>query len=312
MNLFYKFKIDPVNVTVLISIILTSWQLAISNFSFQFQFLFFIAGISFIGIPHGALDHLVSKQTAERKQKTFSFLLFLVKYSLLIGVYSFAWFFFPQLSLITFILISSWHFGETDLINDKQFVGVAIQLMYGLSIVLWLVLGHHTEANLILASFININSITLKVWLFLTLHEILYLSLSATIILITLITMLFKSAYKKRQVIQLFIILLCSYIIPLLPAFVIYFVGWHSVITFQNLHRYLEGKKLNRNSIFKLWIKALPFTILAIILLFLTKMLINRYLPSYNLVPLVFIFISLITLPHIEVMHGLNKSKNTN
>ena len=211
-----------------------------------------------------------------------------------------------------FVLISGWHFGETDLTLNRKFLSVIIQLMYGLCIILWLVLGHDREADTILSNLINFNSITYKAWIFLMLYAKLFLSFSGTLILIILIIMLYRRKYNKCQIIKLLTILSCCYIIPLLLAFVIYFVGWHSVVTLQNLHKYLNGNKVENYSLFKLWMKALPFTLLAIFLLLLTEILINYYRPNLNLIPVVFIFISLITLPHIEVMHGLNKSRSVN
>ncbi|RZK31565.1 MAG: hypothetical protein EOO61_17870, partial [Hymenobacter sp.] len=57
----------------------------------------------------------------------------------------------------------------------------------------------------------------------------------------------------------------------------------------------------------KLWLKALPLSLIAIAGLLLTGYLLQQYAPLFQPLPLVFVFLSLITLPHMSSMHQLHK-----
>lgn len=76
-----------------------------------------VALIVLIGIPHGANDHLLffnlfKKRALEEGSKTALFFLY---YLGLIFLYVCSWFFLPAFSLGIFILISIYHFGQSNL-----------------------------------------------------------------------------------------------------------------------------------------------------------------------------------------------------
>jgi Brp/Blh family beta-carotene 15,15'-monooxygenase len=66
-----------------------------------------------VGIPHGAIDHLISNPVFEIR----SFKFFLMKYISLIGLYLIVWYFFPLLALLAFLVMSAYHFGQTHFIH---------------------------------------------------------------------------------------------------------------------------------------------------------------------------------------------------
>jgi Brp/Blh family beta-carotene 15,15'-monooxygenase len=64
--------------------------------------------ITLIGIPHGAIDHLLFIKKTNRSQLFFySFYLFLIV------LYVLAWVFFPLISLALFLILSAYHFGQS-------------------------------------------------------------------------------------------------------------------------------------------------------------------------------------------------------
>ena len=70
--------------------------------------------IFFVGVPHGALDGAISITLGYSKKISLQ-IRFLISYLLFSSVILIFWYYFPVISLITFILISIFHFGCGDL-----------------------------------------------------------------------------------------------------------------------------------------------------------------------------------------------------
>ena len=72
------------------------------------QLVFCIALVSLFGIPHGSIDHVlyVSKMKSSK-------LFFYSFYFGLIFLYVLLWLYFPVISFIFFLLLSAYHFGES-------------------------------------------------------------------------------------------------------------------------------------------------------------------------------------------------------
>ena len=93
--------------------------------------------------------------------------------------------------------------------------------------------------------------------------------------------------------------------LPLLPAFALYFGGWHALCAFDNIHNYLR-KDYPTLSFKLVYLKTLPFTFLAIVFLCAFLWYCNIYTQFFDPFPILFIFISLITLPHLIIAHQMN------
>ena len=84
-----------------------------------------IALITFLGIPHGAIDHIiyyqicrqnpssrVNAQGSDRSIEIGKRLGFYWNYLLIMKVWAFSWYFCPTVTLVVFLAISAYHFGE--------------------------------------------------------------------------------------------------------------------------------------------------------------------------------------------------------
>ena len=85
-----------------------------SEVSLEFQLLFSSFFILLIGIPHGAIDHVLFF-----KKRSLSQLQFYSIYLGLILIFLVLWIFFPFWSLLLFLLISAFHFGESQFSEIK-------------------------------------------------------------------------------------------------------------------------------------------------------------------------------------------------
>jgi Brp/Blh family beta-carotene 15,15'-monooxygenase len=97
-----------------------------------------------------------------------------------------------------------------------------------------------------------------------------------------------------------FFTLAAGYFLPLIPAFICYFSCCHAVYSFKGMQNRLE---LNFLELYK---KLLPFTLGALFIGLAYIILIFKDLKIYP----IFIFLSLLTLPHFVLMHKLIKRPN--
>ena len=302
-------KIRLVNVTVALSLLFVFWNVYVGYIPYPFQIGFFLLSMLISGIPHGALDHIVQQENERRANRLFNNTTFTRRYLAPIAIYALAWYLAPQLSFIIFILMSCWHFGETDIINIKSLpiLTVTLRFTYGVCIIAWILITHHAQATEILVRIIPANSTTFHLWLNSVKVIPFYYILS--FLIMALVVSLMNTHFNRLrsiQVCQLLIIIISTRWLPLLPAFAVYFAGWHSVITLFNIKAFISGANTNKRPEKNLWVKALPFSLLAITGLIITAVLLNYFALLFNPLPLVFVFLSVITLPHMQVMHKLN------
>ena len=88
-------------------IILNLFQ-GFTNISLENQLIYSSILILLLGIPHGAIDHVLFFKKRKMSQLKF--------YSLYLGLsflFVILWHIFPVTSLILFLLISAFHFGES-------------------------------------------------------------------------------------------------------------------------------------------------------------------------------------------------------
>ena len=306
----YIFK-TPTWITVISGIFLLVWQSYQGFLSQNIQVAFFVTLILLTGIPHGSLDHLIQEANDKRQNRVYNFAKFIVKYLLLMAVYGLAWYWFSGISLMIFLIISAWHFGETDLenvpINSR--IWSFTRLFYGFYILSFILLTHTEEVNPIIQQMITGQNNALVFWKFIqeNVKQILYLFglVLSTIFIVAQSEYFIK--FDKIRILRLILILTLTIYLPLLPAFALYFGGWHALCAFDTIHGYLQ--KDHPLLTFKsVYLKALPFTIMAIIFLSAFLYYCKNYTQAYNPFPILFIFISLITLPHLVIANQMNNS----
>jgi beta-carotene 15,15'-dioxygenase len=291
--------------------LLLIWQTYQGNLSQEIQVTFFVTFILLTGIPHGALDHLIQEATDNQQNRVYNYRGFMLKYLLIMGLYGLTWYFFSGISFIIFLLMSAWHFGETDLENVPQNVKIwsFTRLIYGFYILAFILLTHIQEVSPIVEKMIDPQSKTMVMWEFIqrNVKQILYLlGLSLSTIFIVAQSEYFIK-FDKIRLIRLVLILFLSIYLPLLPAFALYFGGWHALCAFDTIHGYLQ--KDHPSLTFKsVYLKALPFTIIALIFLLMFLLYCQYYTLAYNPLPILFIFISLITLPHLVISYQMNNN----
>ena len=238
---------------------------------------FICLGMAAVGIPHGAVDHLLETGKWDVKMAP----LFVLKYLILGAFMGLLWLFPPKLALAVFLGYSAWHFGQAD--GNKWKLSKAFSFLWGATVLAYILGTHLPETNHILALMGGFN------WT---------MSCNALVLLPWFILALFR---KNSSFAITLTWLALTVQLPLLTSFALYFIGQHSITAWNDIRNHLNIR--NR----QLWLKSMYFHAAAWILFLLFLFL---WIPSYpnqegNLWAIFFIFISCISFPHAVYMHIL-------
>lgn len=296
-------------INALIGLILFAWQQLDGEIPMKIQLMYFAIMIGTTGIPHGALDHVIAKTNAISNGQTFSIQQFLGRYVLAILLYSAAWIFFPGISLIIFLVISAWHFGETDLSNaDDTRPWNLSRLLWGTLVLMLILLSHFEETASVVIRITQGSEIAQKILGHVKTNGFIYFIVVASLFFAAAA---FANSKNKIRITGQYtinliaILLLCSQL-PLLPAFALYFGGWHAIRSFEIIFKFLHAAKEEMASKpLTMWKNALPMTFLAAFGFIFMAYIWNGTGIKMDPLPAIFIFLSIITLPHLDVMDKL-------
>jgi Brp/Blh family beta-carotene 15,15'-monooxygenase len=249
------------------------------------QYLFFAVGLLSVGLPHGAIDHLLITGLYHNKINY----QFILRYIALFFAYLILWILLPNLSMLLFIAYSIWHFGQCDMqewklsqSNNFKIIGWGT-LLFGI-----ILIGHLNETNSIIA---NLGVMTLAI----------PVSIANKIgSILALIGLLWSFIERKKAMTYSILMLSIGLFLPLITSFAIYFIAQHSLYGWMHLK-----KGLNTNNL-QLYKKALPFNIGAIFFFALTIYLVQSGLlktQKSDFTALFFMFIACISLPHVLAMN---------
>ncbi len=87
---------------------------AFSSLVRQWQFWPFVVGMAFLGLPHGALDHLAPLFLLHKRLTLKYLILFVLGYAALVVLYLVFWHLAPLAALAVFLLFSWLHWGQGD------------------------------------------------------------------------------------------------------------------------------------------------------------------------------------------------------
>ena len=262
----------------------------------SYSILLFLVVMLSIGIPHGSVDHIIAFINPKAR-KFDSKLLFYVIYLSLIGINILLWIISPFLGLLVFLLISCYHFGETQVIGYNSTDNKLLNFVIGANILLSLFLNNIKELQEILYIIPQFSAFDLS-----NFDNVFFLLISVAVLMTSIVN--FDIKRKVPLYAEITILYMIFYHTDLLTSFALYFGFCHSLPMLM-----LEFKEFKTDNFIKFYIKTLPFTILSIIFGFLLYQFNNDLLTSDNLILFVFIVISSLTLPHVFIMKDFVKDK---
>jgi len=262
----------------------------------SYSILLFLIVMLSIGIPHGSVDHIIAFINPEAR-KFNSKLIFYITYLSLIVFNIALWVISPFLGLLVFLIISCYHFGETQVIGYNPTDNKLLNFVVGANILLSLFLNNITELQEILYILPQFASLDLTGF-----DSVFFLLISVAVLMLSIVN--FEIKRKVTLYAEITILYMVFFHTDLLTSFALYFGFCHSLPMLM-----LEFKEFKTDSFMKFYLKTLPFTIISIIFGFLLYQFNNDLLTSDNLILFVFIIISSLTLPHVFIMKDFVKDK---
>ncbi|MFN3996222.1 Brp/Blh family beta-carotene 15,15'-dioxygenase [Algoriphagus sp.] len=250
-----------------------------------------------VGIPHGAIDHLISNPKIDQKG-LFKFLLIYIS---MIAGYSAVWYFIPVVALLAFLFMSAYHFGQSHFFNESSLKNYSLLLYVsrGGYFLFAILLGDWEATKLILSPLVNLEYLN---------NSRLFV-LGAFLFSTLLAQNLFGPKFGKKHILELVILGPILYLSPLLIGFVVYFGFWHALPSMMTEYKFLRSFKAY-DSFKKFAIQLLPFSLISFVGIGLILFFGLEFLDNTQLILLFFVLISLISFPHIFYMDSFLKKQN--
>lgn len=275
---------------------------------------FLVLGLMLLlGLPHGATDHglFLALSGGRPPVKKVNFY---VAYLLLIGSYGLVWWFFPIVAFSIFILLSIYHFGQSNWVGLNYGSGVGSRLHYliwGAGILLTPILLHAGESIEIVNAMTG-TSITDPGLGFA--HSFMIVAAVLNVALAGWLTFTGRLTVRRllRELLAYGVLTAMFLTNSLLLGFTVYFVFWHSLNSAMDQARFFE-RRLDPELRTQLY-REIGSTVLGAFVFCLILWLGPG--PSAALTPGIiggiFIFISLLTLPHMLLVEQLYNSWSPN
>ncbi|HKK40157.1 MAG TPA: Brp/Blh family beta-carotene 15,15'-dioxygenase [Cryomorphaceae bacterium] len=288
--------------------ILLALYSGVSEFNTTIQVVPAIAFIALLGIPHGAIDHILFLE-----KSSWSPVVFYIFYLGLIGLYVILWLMAPAASMALFLALSAYHFGQSQFADLKlsRKLKPILYFSWGSTVLSGLIYFNRAEIAEIARS--NEEMANLSAVMDPNLYLVLLIASAVVVTGVLGFGLSQKILSVERAAIEVFVMGLIQFsfiAFPILTAFTLFFVVIHSLKVLSDEYDFM----LNLRSRFSvgLFLKLLlPYTVLSLfgsaLLLFIAYM---GWLPISNLL-LVFILISVLTLPHSIVMEGFYRKRSS-
>ena len=275
--------------------------LSIAN---KYLLCFFL--IATIGMSHGAYDSQKARIFLYKKIR-YSELLFYITYISLVLIVFYSWYLNPKISLIAFLIISSFHFGKEDLEIYTPKISKFRSLIFflkGSLITLSSLYFKFNETNEIFNkllfekefTLISNNLVNILLPINLLLQFIFYLSI------------LFKKKISYIDVLviifEIFLTLIIFNLFNVIVAFTLYFCFMHSLKNILLIASELSSNIFIGIKIFIL--RSLPITIIVLLALFISLYFFSNFDTSESVIQkIIFISLASVTLPHILLHYFL-------
>ena len=276
---------EPVSSRHLPSIVaLSTWLLALllSMYGGSMISPLIIASIALLGMPHGALDlHIIGATSSSIRE--------VVLYLTGIALVVLAWYTAPALMLVVFLLNSAWHFGDCDLQHMRRWRAIS-SLIYGCAVLVALINPFDPAISDILHQLVPTTSLALDGSLYLYIRII-----AASVVLVLPLAQ--DAEHRAAGIIRSVLVVAGAFLLPSLVAFAWYFAAIHSWSSLRALRLHLN--QLESWTWSRLVLASVPLTLVTYIGIGIAYLL----LPHAAILPLLFISLSALTVPHSRLFH---------
>jgi len=246
--------------------------------------------MALVGVPHGALDHLVWLQGDDAAEPSVStWISFLSQYLAIMALYATVWIISSRISVLVFIAVACFHFGETELDffseNKKQSFPFWFRFFIGWTFLFQILLLHLPEAFHILNPIIQFSfQFDSKILMILMLTHI----LSFVLIEISVKTGSLSEAAALKLSLTILVFLGINLVKSLLMSFAMFYGIGHSI---KSLAVYKKQFRLSRFSLAR---NLIPFSLISV-----SGIALMIQFTSTSKLLTFFQSLSVIALPHI-------------
>ena len=302
------------HVLILVGLLTCFIHFYVTAITIDTQMIILLSLVFLVGVPHGALDFLVDEQNEVVDNRHFSIKKFVRIYLFRLFIFSLLWM-VPWLAFSLFIIFSIFHFGETDMssIMKPNKSSIVLYTTYGAFILSLLLFTHVKEIEVavpIIGTYLQ-GSIFYN---FIQHYTYVIISVFAFIFFSTLFWQIRKNNIAKINILKIvqlgFLVFIIS-TLPMLLAFTFYFALWHSILSVRNIFSYFKSFN-NAKKFVLICNKSILFSLLALGSIVGLYFGLHYFMPDMNLLFALLIVLSVLTLPHLTVMHGMYKNYSRN
>ena len=271
----------------------------------DYGYYFFYGTLVLVGIPHGAIDHIIHFRSI--KPTRIHLILFYGQYLALILIVALAWYFYPIYAFMIFMIISAYHFGQSQLfyLKASSWWKHTIFFSWGSTVLSSLVYFNFDECYRIFHSFDLLNT---AAWLTPYFSKVTFLFF----LLVTAATMAMLFYRKWITLSQLFfevillgLLLFSAYHTTAVFTFSLYFGIWHA---FGSLLLEYTSLRDSFHSVISFVWRLIPYTLVAVTMSVVVYYVVGNYFTDISEYMIFIIIISALTLPHLFIMNKLYKS----
>ena len=261
--------------------------------------------ILILGISHGALDNIKGKKLLKLfgYKSSFSFYFTYVLISFLIIIF---WLVFPNIILLLFLIVASFHFGKEDTVfsfKRKYWIPECLFFLKGSTVIMAPLLFHKDETNEIFQT-LNVNIFESQIFT----DQFLIILLCLSFLSSLYISNKKNTDLKGLMVIDFFSLIILNIFLTPILAFTLYFCFLHSIR--HSITLIFELDKSFKSGLKKFVNKAIPLTfITGVIFLIAVYLLNNFFMLDEAIYKVIFIGLAALTFPHILLEYLLEKNE---
>jgi len=192
--------------------------------------LLFLVSLVLLGMPHGAIDHLVFFRSIEHRMTVGRVLSFIAVYLGVVAIFLLLWFWQPVPCAVAFLILTAWHWGEGDRLYERQHgrkMNGAFAWFRGAIPMLIPVIVYPAAAVAVLDAAARAGGAENPDWAWL--QETPVRLAMAMLLLILYILARRSTPYPRRASLEDLGLMILFVLLPPLLAVAVYFVGWHSL-----------------------------------------------------------------------------------
>jgi beta-carotene 15,15'-dioxygenase len=277
------------------------------DFTLNTRYLVLGLVILLVGMPHGAIDHIISEKLGSWHGDSSKKIWFYSWYIGLVAIYSLLWVFYPLFSFALFMIITWYHFGQADT-ERYNLDGWKKRLMHfsrGFTIVGLIAYGDIEYASGVIESITDFSLVNFTQQ-FVSTESTAYFVASFYPVCFLLIAAF--RPFTSKEFVSSFVDAIAVSALFLFAdpvwAFSIYFGMWHSYNHVRVMLKYLNDNEnqLNFGWFYK---ESFIYSLLSYIGILFVYNITNAFGQEEYLVSLLFAAISVLTLPHMLVVEKL-------